>query len=261
MNTLPEIGSFTPLIVCGLPRAGTRMIADVLKQHPEICLQSEIPHTIMDELFQLANRIRDTYASHRDPSRLNRWLEKQEQFMAAAWLMVGKGPAVYPSRDVKYFGYKAPGHERFFTQYESFFGDHAPYYVFCTRNVADCWRSRKNISPKWGKNSDLGKFRKQYIRAHKNLAQMENEAPNRVLVFDLDEFKQAGDQLQYLRENFFDPLSLSTDEALSRTILALPNQNSSKRHGVSTAIDQETYDEMESLRHDEQIKRIKKQYA
>jgi len=278
----------TPLIICGMPRSGTRMISNTLNIHPEVCIQSEIHQAVVFEFLAfvrfstafyaemqspdkskkrtLISRIEKKflksgpfkgwyYARSQPPAISEKWQNKRRALIQSLWMYAGRDKEVVPQGDVvRYMGYKTPNHEIFFEDYEELLADKPPYYIFCTRNIGDCWRSVKNLG--WYSSNNISAFKERYIKAHKQLSIMLQKTPERIIVFDLDTYKKKEDKLSYFDQLIFQRLSLAPTQEIENKIQSNKKVNASTSKGISQEPDNKTRQEMEELIQDKDVRKI-----
>ncbi len=213
------------MVVCGMPRSGTRNFVNALNTHGGINLTGEIPRAVMKRLFDAGNTVEKAYAGN-DKYQKN-WAAKKDQFLFEAMFSVSKSPrrrSVYRRRDL-YAGTKTPNHEFLFKEYEAYFqkSELKPVYVFCARNPESCWKSYRSMP--WAKRG-VRSFVNQYVRSYRQLEKIRSEAPDRCLIANLDELIASDDQPQYLIESLFRPLKLDAGSDVLEKLAGLRNSNS-----------------------------------
>lgn len=214
----------TPLIVVGRQRAGTRFLAGALNRFPEITIQAEIPDVVMRYVEKFIEDT-DRYYQHKatdDRStsvRYGKWDTKKEQLLLALWATVGQSPANRPGKECRYFGYKRPNNEFYFSFYEKHFTTRKPIYIYCARNFVDNYLS---ISSRWPDRS-IRQVAKDYLASIEQYKQMKRSAPERVLKFVLDEYVEEG--MGYLERNVFEQLNLRRTSAVETSLRELKPSN------------------------------------
>lgn len=197
-----------PLIVCGFPRSGTLMCAQLLSASPEVELQGEV--RMPDETLAYLTAMK---AHHEERSPTEHWRAKAYDLAFDVFAGISRARrAVRP--DARWRGHKTPRHERFFHVYEAFFdqADARAHYVYCLRNPWSVWRSLK-IMP-WNKIPDVERFVEMWTLSVSQYEGMVAAAPDRVHLFNLEAFIAADDKAGFARARLYAPLEL--DEARLR---------------------------------------------
>jgi hypothetical protein len=209
-----------PLIVCGRQRAGTRFITQALNSFYEVSLQGEIPNPVMKSAIRFISDCNKFYANAAKSetsgtAQLRRWERKRVQLMFEIWAGASQSNRQPIPKDCKYIGYKRPNNEQFFEFYESVFINQKPRYIYCIRNFRDNFLS---ISSRWPERT-IDQVAKDYLGSLDQLEKMKAAAPERVLVFDLDEHIRSG--WSYAETAILMPLGLKPRDDAHRDVLAL----------------------------------------
>ena len=231
----PALDNARPLMVVGLPRCGTRFIANAFNQHPAVHLNGEIPHVTMKAAIEFVTAT-DEFFTGRDRVLTNRdtayvpvesgWTSHRRELLYAMWASLPKGvPPALPNHAVDWYGHKTPNHDQFWEFYRDFFGGSGPKYVFCMRGFADNYISRDAIGAK-----PIAQVAKQYITAVNRYADMKEALGNDVSLFVLEDLRQGG--VDYLREVLFDRLDIPVSADVLTRIDPNTPANSSAQKGV-----------------------------
>lgn len=191
-----------PLIVCGFPRSGTLMCAQLLSASPEVELQGEMGRP--DETL----RFLETIKAHQDSKGpTEHWVAKSYDFAFDIFAGVSRARrAVKPG--AVWRGHKTPRQERFFARYEALFDrpDAGAHYVYCLRNPWSVWRSLKIMH--WNKIPDVDHFVELWTQSIGHYETMVAQAPGRVHLFHLEAFIAAEDKTAFTREHLYLPLGV-----------------------------------------------------
>lgn len=204
--------AYRPLIIVGRQRAGTRYLTDLLNTFDEVAIQGEIPTRLMESIVGVIEEIESHYARNATTGDEKRerhytwWRRKKERLLFAIWENVSQGRPVAPGPKTKYFGYKRPNNERYFDFYETTFAFHPPFYVYCTRNFVDNYLS---IVSRWPERR-IEDVAEDYLASIKQYNKMKAAAPDRVLLFNLDDHIRYG--LEHIERNVIHPLALKPTE-------------------------------------------------
>ena len=208
-----------PLIVCGRQRAGTRFITEALNSFHSVSLQGEIPNPVMKSAIRFISQCDAFYANAAKSGtsgiqQLRHWKRKRVWLMFDIWAGASQSKRHPTPNDCKYIGYKRPNNEQFFEFYENIFIKHKPRYIYCIRNFRDNFLS---ISSRWPERK-IDQVAEDYLGSLDQLKKMKAAAPERVLVFDLDEHIRSG--WSYVETKILVPLGLEPRDDAHRNTLA-----------------------------------------
>jgi hypothetical protein len=212
------------IVLCGMPRSGTRQFADVLNQHPNICIQGESSRHSVPAIATFLGKLEKIY-----PSADRHQAEEQRyRALALAFAAAGKGrPRLAPKADIH--GIKSPNHELVHCDLTRLIGAYASpvVYLYCIRNLRESYLSY--LSMRFAKTVQM------YIRTYLgslaaamaiNEASEANPAKVRISVLHLDDFISTSDQGAWLSRRLFDPLGLKvTGPAATRLLAKTVNRN------------------------------------
>ena len=203
---------FTPLIVCGRQRAGTRYVTNLLNSFPRVTLQGEIPNTVMAAMERFLAEVDAFYEERaglgepRHEKQRRNWLRKKGPLIFALWSSIGQDTFIPAHPECRYFGYKRPNNEHYFDLYEAAFEEKPPVYVFCVRNFADNYLS---IKSRWRERT-IEQVADDYLASLNQYARMSAAAPDRVLLVNLDDMKREG--FSYFERRVVRPLGLKLND-------------------------------------------------
>ena len=239
----PELAGAQPLMVVGLPRCGTTFVTEAYNQHPEIALEFEIPHLVMDPAVDFLkaaaehfrNRVR--VMQNRNELRLERgqsvfeetssWEVHRFDLLYAMWGSLGtRATETPPQGTIRWYGHKTPHHDRYWEFYRDFFGDRRPRYVFCMRSFVDNHLSRHAIRAR-----PIRVSASDYVEAVNRYADMKEALGDDVSLFILDDLPAGG--IDYLRTTLFDNLGIEVDAATLASIDPGRRVWSSEERGTS----------------------------
>ncbi|CAB4908084.1 unannotated protein [freshwater metagenome] len=231
----PVLDNARPLMVVGLPRCGTRFIANAFNKHPAVHLNGEIPHVTMKAAIEFVTAT-DEFFTSRDRVLTNRdnayvtiesgWTTQRRELLYTMWASLPKSvPVALPDHSVGWYGHKTPNHDQFWEFYRDFFGGSGPKYVFCMRGFADNYISRDAIGAK-----PIAQVAKQYRAAVNRYADMKEALGDDVSLFILEDLREGG--VDYLREVLFDRLSIPVSADVLTVIDPHTPANSSAQKGI-----------------------------
>lgn len=145
-----------PIIICGMPRSGTRMVATLLLQSPNIAITDEYP------LTRLRNGNNDSAQS-----LIKNWIAaSQLRIQQKAW----SAPRI---------GNKTPLVEMFFEEFEALFTATPPLYVYCLRSPLKVLQSLKSMP--WNRYTVWQNW-ERYKESLRMLERMMDDIPDRVMI-------------------------------------------------------------------------------
>lgn len=192
------------------------MCANILSNAPDVELQGEIDGSAAPQMLAWLEAAHAATPSD-EPHRIYR--------LARATFREGSAGRPKDRPDARWFGYKSPRHERYFTRYEALFADPArrARYVYCLRNPFHVWRSYRAMP--WNQFRDVETFLKAWLRSVRTFEVMADAAPGRVRLFNLDSMIRAQDRLNWLTPVLLEPLEISA-QTFRKPVENLGNSNS-----------------------------------
>jgi len=217
------------VVVCGMPRSGTRQFTDILNQHPKICVQGETRRQALGPITACARqlcRIHRT-AGADDPARIYRSI-------ALLFAAAGKGRPRLDAR-AEIHGFKTPNYELDHPKLTRFLSMAARpvVYLYCIRTFRETYLSYLSM----GFPKTLDKFIRTYIeslRATKEIARQAARNPEevRIGVLHLDDFLSTGNRGLWLSSRLFTPLGLTLSAKTAGAFLeSTDNLNATARTG------------------------------
>lgn len=183
-----------PLFVLGNPRAGTRMVANILNAHGQVVVSDEF------KAFEGLAETLDAIERGRG-KKLPDW--HREKAYAASQLLIDASPASTRRKaaDARYFVNKTPSAIFRLKEIEAIWGLHRPAYVYCIRHPLRILRSLANMP--WNRNSPRKNLKRMYrsMRVLRDLRQRRDvkvaqvdtlSAPDTSRAFVLSLFEFAG---------------------------------------------------------------------
>ncbi|MBF7051767.1 sulfotransferase [Halomonas sp. KAO] len=212
-----------PVIIFGNPRSGTRMCANVLDLHPEICITDEFQNVGM--LNNLANQQISSFMKKRvDPDSIPL---RKEFLVKNYWLMRSSLKQIDKSQSSRVVGNKTPRAEHHYELYEEIFSVNKPIYVYCARNAHDVLRSIKNLKNIQWSQLPFDELFENYKNSYRALAIIQEKSPERVFVVNVDHYESS--ELFSFYKNIFNSLEVGCDKALIEKINALGPQNTMQK--------------------------------
>lgn len=213
----------SPVIVVGNPRSGTRMCANILNTHPDICITDEILNVgMLDKLAE--QQISSLIKKRVDPQTIPL---RKELMIKNYWLMRSNLTQIEKSRSASIIGNKTPRAEHHYSIYEEIFSVHKPLYVYCARNALDVLRSIKNLKNIQWSELPFEELFENYKKSYRVLEEMKNKFPDRVFVVNVDDYKN--EKLYSFYKEIFDALGLECSDTTITKINNMGVQNSMEK--------------------------------
>lgn len=222
---------WTPISVSGVARSGTRMISDILNQHPEIEIESEMHAKTLEAYFEFLDRTQanfDHYSERKGFVLDKHWRHTQGALHHLFLATAGKQAAQRPfAKRIRYHGMKTPGYERYFERFEQMFAPVKPLYIYSLRQVGPVWRSW--VTREF--NAELDVFRRRYERSLRQALKIKQRDPERFAIFDLDAYVAATDKLAFINQTILAKLGIPEDLVWPED--GMPNTNGAAALGLS----------------------------
>jgi hypothetical protein len=203
-------------------------------------LNGEISLAVLKQFLNLLDTL-ERSMSKKDALR-DGWYERKADYIFSSFGYLAKGGRGRLDRasTARFRGHKSPQLESLFEPYEKHFTSvgMAPLYFYCARNAFDCWRSYRAMP--WNGYDDVGQFLKHYMISFETLARMQDAAPGRVFVLNLDELKASADPIAFYRDKLFGRLGLTMPERVARRIANLAEQKRPSAHDALSEADRRT---------------------
>lgn len=220
MTSFLEAGNSSPVIVCGNPRSGTRMHANVLNTHPDILITDEF-HAIEQSRALLSEFRRNCLLKKFSRDKV---LVRQTYLAKMIWLTYSIDRIAERGATARIIGNKTPQIERKYRILENIFRNAPPKYVYCLRAAPKVLRSVKNLSNlRWNRDS-IETNLKRYIKSVECLEEMQAAFPDRVCVSVLDHLAPGTPNSVFFAP-VFDFVGVELDDAVRAELDAMGAQN------------------------------------
>jgi uncharacterized protein (DUF2132 family) len=182
MEHLSALSDRAPLIICGNPRSGTRMHANVFNAHPGVLISDE---------FRAIHRVRDAITPVKKSSLGKRFSEeevKKREAMIAKffWVATSTQATLEKLATAELIGNKTPQIEQKYEILEELFAATPPLYIYCLRNAPSVLRSVKNLTDlSWAKDSVEVNL-ERYLDSVRCFEKMKDAFPDRVRMSSVD---------------------------------------------------------------------------
>jgi len=244
----------TPVVIGGVARSGTRMIADILSQHKHFRVEDEMHDKSIEAYFNFLDTVQANFDhySERKGRRLDRNWKNNKIFLHHIFLSVGaKNQTTTPFvKDIHYHAFKTPGHKRYFEQFEKIFSPVKPLYIYAIRDVGAVWRSW--VTREFTNEVDL--FKSRYERSLRQALKIKRNAPGRFALFDLEAYINTEHQQNFIRRTILDKLLI--EDLVVWPENGIENINSASALGLELHSDPQLKAEMKSLQSNEKIQKL-----
>ena len=217
-NIISALSTRAPLIICGNPRSGTRMHANVFNAHPGVLISDE---------FLAMHRVKTALEPVKKSSLIKRFAKedvKAREAMLAKffWVASSAQSTLEKLATAELIGNKTPQIEKKYEILEEMFAATPPLYIYCLRGAPSVLRSVKNLSGlSWAKDSVADNLEK-YLESVRCFEKMKAAFPERVRMSSVDHIDGANSA-------FFGPLfdfaGVTLDPETASTIDAMAPQN------------------------------------
>ncbi|WP_444903976.1 sulfotransferase [Microbulbifer sp. CnH-101-E] len=247
-----------PVIILGNPRSGTRMCANVLNLHPDICITNEF-HNVRMLMRRADRQITSSMMKNVEPSTLP---IRKELIVKSYWLIRSNLRQIEKSYTAKIIGNKTPTAESYFEIYENIFSINKPIYVYCARNAYDVLRSIKNLKNIRWNSLPFNDLFEKYKVSFRNFSKLKTRFPERVFIVNVDLYPKK--PLFYFYKPIFDTLGIDcNEEFIGKINTMLPQntmQNVKKRTKDLTPIIELTDEEEQIISSCEEYRKIQKTF-
>ena len=169
------------VIVCGMPRSGTRSVANILNASKDIYVTAEFPSGVTSKMFRLVDSMTDFFKK-RTYKDFDGWTDKKEELVHDIWL----ANSVFggDKNALKFIGNKTPSNELFLNDFERTFETNKPVYIYCARSPLKVIASLNNMP--WNKETPLENW-ERWKASFDIYQRMFSLFPERVLLVSFDD--------------------------------------------------------------------------
>lgn len=225
----------TFVVLCGMPRCGTRQFADFANAHPRLCVQGEIRGSLLPVIRAT---LEAGAAAYPTGYSAHQFRQKRAQGLADLLALLSKSQRIAKpgaDGDSLIHGLKCPQIER---QRGLLAAIVRPAFrrmvwLHCIRNPADCWLSLRAMP--WF-HDDLDQFVARYCTSLAQACALADSPATdprfaqSVAALNLDAFIASPDRAGWLGRHLFAPLGLGPPAAeLDRIVAATGNRNATSR--------------------------------
>lgn len=218
------------VVVCGMPRSGTRQFADFLNRHPAIAVQGEIRHSLIRSVRKLLSAADAAYPSGYAASYYHK---KRARAVSDLFSGLSKGRRVSKPK-ATIFGFKTPLAEHYRTYVTEIVGDSFAHtnYFYCIRNVVDCYLSL--IEMPWFLDGP-NEYITSYINSLGDAVALHEQAAASgsrlsIGVLNLDDFIRSEAKPAWVEARLFAPLPITPDPAwIDEIVGSTSNRNATEK--------------------------------
>lgn len=170
-------------IICGYPRSGTRMIANILNRHPRAAVGPEVAGRIIQASMGVFEEYENYCgAAKRKESRYQLWRAQRAPLMEKIWLAAAPQSVRKKAAESLVVANKTPRAERFFDFYERVFDE--PLWIYCMRDPYLVIRSLKNMP--WN-DQTVGERADDWVDSVRTYQRMISQRPGKTLLVRIDQ--------------------------------------------------------------------------
>lgn len=152
---------------------------------------------------------------------------RRELLVKSYWVLRSNLPQIDKCHGTSIIGNKTPRAEHHFELFEQLFSVNKPIYVYCARNAHDVLRSIRNLKNiQWSRLSFEDLF-ERYKNSYRILKTIQDEAPFRTFVVNVDHFEQS--ELFDFYKPIFERLGIDYDTHLVDKVNAMGPRNTIHR--------------------------------
>lgn len=219
----------SPVIIVGNPRSGTRMCANVLDSHPDICITDEFLNVGM--LNKLADQQISSFMKKRvDPDTLPL---RKELLVKNYWLMRSTLNQIEKAYGSAVVGNKTPRAEHHYPLYEEIFAVNKPVYVYCARNAYDVLRSIKNLKNIQWSQLPFDELFERYKDSYRRFSEIQGKMPDRIFIVNVSQYNQF--DITDIYHPIFKALGVECGPETADTINKIGPQNTMEKVKKTTA--------------------------
>lgn len=218
------------VVVCGMPRCGTRQFADFMSRHTSVALQGEISNPVVPIIRKAVEAADQLYPAGYAADAIAR---KRPHTIIQMFGSFSKTMPIHVP-DARIHGFKSPSAELMHRDLNKLLLPSFPQiqYFYCIRNPIDCYLSLSSMP--WFA-MDAKDYIDRYITsisAASQIAKISSEGRRRVVIstLNLDSFIATKDKAMWLRQRVFAPLKIAPSvEWLAKITETTENRNATER--------------------------------
>lgn len=205
LESLKAFHGASPVVICGLARAGTRYIANVLNTYNDVAVVGEVPTKAMRLSLESKIEIMDYY---RRMGREDNWgkqfIDSMSTQIFTDWFLLSKHNSaklvskVNSESSLSHFCLKTPYHEQLHSAYSELLGGHGVKYIFCFRDFESHFVSMKAMNPR----NNLKWVYEKFMSTARIYLSLKASSPDCVSLITVEDLK-SGDY-DILNERIFD---------------------------------------------------------
>jgi hypothetical protein len=225
MSVLPAY-----IVLCGMPRCGTRQFSDFINRDERVCLQAEIHKPLVESVHTLVTHADKVYGAGKK-SKL--YTEKRCIIVPELFGYISKVSKNTKETAVIH-GFKTPGIEECHQQLSELLlpSTQKLVYLYSIRNIKDCYLSISSMS--WFKSTQK-RFIGKYISSLRDAIALHKSAQKKgskiqVSALNLDDYIASNDKPAWINERLYRPVGIDiSHERAAELIKTTKNTNATAR--------------------------------
>lgn len=218
------------IVLCGMPRCGTRQFSDFISSDDRVCLQAEIRKQLVESVHTLVTHADRVYGAERK-SKL--YTQKRCAIVPELFGYISK-----VSKNAKetaiIHGFKTPGIEECHQQLSEILlpSTQRLVYLYSIRNIKDCYLSISSMS--WFKSTQK-RFIGKYISSLRDAIALHKSAHKKgskihVSALNLDDYIASTDKPAWIMQRLYTPVGLHIPyERAAEIVQTTQNTNATAR--------------------------------
>lgn len=218
------------VVVCGMPRSGTRQFADFLNRHHAIAVQGEVRQSLIRSIRKLVAAADAAYPSGYASSY---YYKKRAKMVHELFTGLSKARRVAKPKATIH-GFKTPLCEHYHNDIKTIVGNSYSHtaYFYCIRNIVDCYLSL--IEMPWfihGPNEYITSYIESLADAVTLRQQSaQDNAAISIGVLNLDDFIRSDDKSAWIESRLFAGLPVdASSEWIHEIVDSTSNRNATEQ--------------------------------
>jgi hypothetical protein len=218
------------VILCGMPRCGTRQFTDLLNRDNRICLQGEIKQSMIKPIYEL---VKAADAAYINGTQLKYYQQKRALAISELFSFFSKANRIIKP-EASIHGFKTPNIELLHEILTAMFtpSTNQLSYLYCIRNIKDCYLSLTSMV--WFKATQE-QFIARYIRSLRTAVELGQKSriansKTQVRILNLDEYIKETDKADWIIHRIYSQIGMHvTRERAIEIVTTTENRNATER--------------------------------
>ena len=225
------------VLVCGLPRSGTREITDIFNGVPGVCIQGEITGANFKHACDFINNIIiSTEGINRD-----RLVRKGAELFSDALGLAGKARLLKTNQPSTLVGFKCPNSQNWYKEILEVAKllNFKVHVIMCVRNPNEVYRSLTQMEWYRGGYERFEKMCLRLIRTYNEILDCEDSTLASTQVFNLNAYLADHDPVEYIQQLAATCGIDCNQKDIAEAVGAARNRNATERKKSRKKVDNE----------------------